>query len=164
MVPWEMLSRRAISLFDNPSDTRRIISRSRSVSTESTFSARTPFRSSLVRPSSERRQEAAAIRYLPEGFYQDFGLHILRNDAARTGRRRCNEFTLFDRCREKDHPCGKILGVRGGKDLQPGLAARCRESRREASNSLRYSSCRHCKTPRCRSHDVLRTGKLDPVK
>src|SRR5205807_2361098 len=39
MVPSTIFSRRPISLFDNPSDTRRMIWRSRSVSTVSTFCA-----------------------------------------------------------------------------------------------------------------------------
>jgi hypothetical protein len=39
MVPSTILSRRPIYLFDNPSDTKRMIWCSRSVSTDSTFSA-----------------------------------------------------------------------------------------------------------------------------
>ena len=38
MVPWAIFSLHPISLLDNPSDTKHIIWRSRSVSTVSTFS------------------------------------------------------------------------------------------------------------------------------
>lgn len=84
MVPLEMFNRRAIALFDDPSDTGRMISRSRSVSTAGTFSTLAPFLSFRDRTSSEgeQRPQPPAIRCLPHGLHQDFGRRVLRNDAA----------------------------------------------------------------------------------
>ena len=68
MVPWEMLSTRATSLFDKPSDTSRIISRSRSVSPASTFPVLAPLTSFPVgtRPGggsgSKLMPSAASLR------------------------------------------------------------------------------------------------------
>ena len=63
-MPWEMFNRRAISLFDNPSDTRRMISRSGSVTTASTFSATASFRPSGDGTSAEPRPGGMTLQVL----------------------------------------------------------------------------------------------------
>ena len=90
-MPWERFSSRAISLFDRPSDTRRIISRSRSVriasilsilapSTSFPFGARSCDRSggALIRPVISLRD-----RRIVSGFaYFEIALHASAAIAA----------------------------------------------------------------------------------
>jgi len=124
MVPSTILSRRPISFFDNPSDTRRMIWRSRPVSTVSTFSVIAMFlcsrNTALIRGG--QRQEPLAVRNLPQGLHQNFERHILQNDTIGAGRGRYNQFAVINRCGEKDQPRGKTLGVGDAEDFQPGQA------------------------------------------
>ena len=118
MVPGETFSRRAIALFDKPWATRRMISRSRSVSTAGTFSPNAPFSS------------------LPAGARSGRGAASLRDCSKVSGLARIEialqvpaaiavgEIATCDGCGEEDKPGGKVFGIGDGEHL------RCRHVRK----------------------------------
>jgi hypothetical protein len=88
IVPWEMFSRRSIALFDNPSDTRRMISRSRSVTTAHS-QRRRRFVPPEIEPALSRAATAPpAICYLPQELNQGCGHRVLGCQSSRQGTRR----------------------------------------------------------------------------
>ena len=69
-----------------------------------------------------QRQQPLAVRDLPQGLHQNLERHIFQNDTVGTGGGRHNQFTVLNRCGEKNQPRGKTPGVSDGEDFQPGQA------------------------------------------